>query len=159
MTNSSAWKFFVLGGALATGAFLLTNCSSDTSSGGATTTATFTSIYSASIGTSSCTQCHSSGVTTAQGNAGLDFSTQSAAYNALTGTVNGDTGKTQGCTGVHLVVANSPTTSYLVGEVASSAATFSVSGCTVYDHSQQKTISSDEQTAIVKWIQAGALNN
>ncbi len=121
-------------------------------------TASFSYIYSNTLN-KSCTQCHTASVTTAQDSAGLDFSSQATAYSGLTSrTVNGTTARTD-CSTVHLVVADSPSTSYLMGAITTGV--FNVSGCTpVYSGVHDGLgLSSDEISGIQAWINAGAPND
>lgn len=123
---------------------------------------TFSRVYSQTL-SSACVECHQPG-SAASSDYGveLDFTSQSAAYTTLQGTVASATSRGQ-CGGVQLVAAGSPKTSYLVAEIAQSYATpdfGGASGCVpAAVHYSTINLSPEQINEVVGWIQSGAQNN
>lgn len=122
----------------------------------------FTPVYT--ILSSACIQCHQpGGSATANYGVSLDFTTQASAYSTLlAGNVSASTTSTI-CSGVKIVSAGSPSSSYLLGTVVS---TYNVpnfagkTGCTPSNHNNLYGInlSSAQQTTLINWVQSGATN-
>ncbi len=126
------------------------------------TSTTFATVYTETLSTS-CVACHDTPGSGAQNGAGLNFSSQALAYSTLTaGNVTATT-SVGTCGSVRLVVASSPSTSYLLGTIIqgySSSSFAGVTNCTPYaGHFSSLNLSSTQQNNLVSWIQGGAQNN
>lgn len=127
------------------------------------TPGTFASVYSI-LKSHNCTECHiPTGAATIDSGVKLDFTSQTSAFTTLTtSTVSGSSG-INSCTGVKIVVPNSPSTSYLAAVLFSkySISDFGgKSGCIPDNsHLTQNNLSTADQSSIIDWIQNGAKNN
>jgi len=147
------------------GAVLLTRCGSKNNP---TTVSgvqpTFSSLYS-NVFSKNCIQCHEpQGSATVNNGTTLDFSTQGMAYTTLTsGTSVGSFSNNNGeCHSVPFIVSSQPTSSYMLATLISdyTHSDFYNVGCTPYSPSAHgATLDSADETALVQWIQNGALNN
>ncbi len=122
----------------------------------------FTTVYANTIGTT-CTECHVPGGAATSDGVQLDFTTQVTAYATLT-TLNTTGASSTGiCGGVKIVTASSVENSYLAGVLIEGYHTNNfagVSGCLPYSaHLTDQSLTDAEKSAIVSWIQHGALNN
>jgi hypothetical protein len=128
---------------------------------GTTTSGTFSDVYAKTL-KKDCLQCHDGADTAQFGN--LDFSTQANAYESLTtGTVSGPSSSNI-CTGVKLVDAGSPASSYLLAtlftEYTAASNYGGVAACIPYNaHALLDALSPSKKASMVAWITAGAPND
>lgn len=136
--------------------YFLLGCSDKKDS--ASTSGTFSSVYTNVVNAGNCSVCHQSG----GAYAALDLSSSSIAFtNLSSGTVGGPTSG-GGCAGNSYVVSGNASNSFLLALFFSdyrSAYMTAFPGCTPYSHSATAPLSTDDKTELVKWIEAGAQNN
>ena len=123
---------------------------------------TFGSVYAA-MTSNNCQVCHVPGGN--NNSSTFDLTSKTTAYSTLVGPkVTGSVSKGT-CGTVKLVVASSPSTSYLAGILFSTYNTANfggASGCTTFytgHTSISQPLTTDQQTSLIAWIQNGALNN
>ena len=126
------------------------------------TSGTFTAVYNQTIKGQNCNECHVPGGSAANVGVGLDFTSQATAYQTLVSEMVSGAGSS-GCSALKIVVAGSPSTSYLVPVLISSYATNGFGGQTgcqpINTHHSLVNLSTDEQSSLIAWIQGGAQNN
>jgi hypothetical protein len=126
------------------------------------TSGTFAHVYNVTLKTA-CIQCHVPGGSATTAGVTLDFSTQTTAYQSLTTSVVSGGSTKNTCPNISIVLSKDANKSYLAGVLFDSYHTSNfagVTGCTPYSaHLTDQSLSSDEQTSIVNWINNGALNN
>lgn len=127
------------------------------------TSGTFTSIYTSTLSKTTCVSCHEPGGSGYANGVTLDFSTQALAYQTLTSATVSNPSEKTNCSGVKIVYPSNASKSYLAAVLFSdyNANNFAgVSGCQPYTvHLQNLSLSADEKTSILNWINNGALNN
>ncbi len=166
---------FALGLVSAAALLVLTNCSKEVSREVSeenlvgvegeplTGISTFSWIYARILSTA-CVECHNpSGMATVNYHVQLNFADRSAAYTTLlVSTVNGVT-STGTCAPLRVVVPGSPKISYLLGTLIQSYSSGNFGGvdnCTPYaGHYSTIHLSNEQKSALVGWIQSGALDN
>lgn len=141
-------------------AAILSSCGNNTANDATTTSGSFSSIYTTTISTA-CINCHVTGGSS--NGSQLDFSSKALAYSTLT-TKHVTGGSSVGtCGSASIVLAGSPSTSYLAAVLVSgySSSNFAgISGCQPYStHLIDQNLSTAEKNSIIAWIQGGALNN
>jgi hypothetical protein len=110
---------------------------------------------------SDCIECHVPGGSGLVSGSTFDVTSATTAYNTLLS----DTAHTAApeCAGVKLVVANTPTSSYLAAVLFSDYNINSFAGVAnckpITRHHSDLNLSADEKTSILAWINGGALNN
>ncbi len=123
----------------------------------------FTTVYTDTLSTA-CLECHRpGGAATQTYGVELNFTSQATAYQTLTSLNVTGSSSTGICGGIRIVTPSSVEQSYLAGVLIESyhVNNFAgVSGCTPYSlHLSDQSLTDAEQSAIVSWIQHGALNN
>jgi hypothetical protein len=140
----------------------LTHCGKVTDTSPAS--GTFGSVYQ-SMQNQNCVRCHAPSVSSSlAGGSSFDASTQAKAYATLVSQAVSATDVVSSCGSVMLVKPSSPATSYLLATLVPDtywSADFGQTGCSPYKNGQHDVVSlsSDETTSYVSWIQNGALDN
>ena len=143
---------------------ILPSCDSNKTTSNKDIQNTFSSIY-INVLSKNCVACHEpQGSATLNSQTTIDFSSKNLSYQSLVnGTSVGFSANISGqCNNVPLVSPHTPNDSYLLATLSSNYnhSNFYKNGCSPYSpNAHAATISSDEFSALVSWIQNGALNN
>ncbi len=149
---------------LAASFLALTGCPSNTgtTAAGANVTASFASIYTNVLSTA-CIQCHVPGTPATNSGVTLDFRSAASAFSTLRSSTASGGSSVGTCGTVPIITAGAANQSYLAGVLFADYHTANFAGhngCTPYaTHLQNQNLNSNEEVAIVGWINTGAANN